>query len=226
MTVKNVPARLEKSVVADIERGLSGQIRAYPWQSETCLGNWHYLRALYDQPGEFGGYMHPREVIHWLIDTVSKNGTFILNVPGKPDGTIDAKERLILEKIGAWLAVNGEAIYATRPWTVYGEGPSAIHPGSFQGTSVQRLSAADIRFTRNKTGTVVYALALGWPAEALVIRSLGTDAPTRPGQIRHVEWLGEAPAPKWRQSGAGLSVTLPPRRHPDTYALALRVHLS
>ena len=226
ITVKKVPARLEKSVVADIERGLSAQIRPYPWQSETCLGNWHYLRALYDQPGEFGGYMHPREVIHWLIDTVSKNGTFILNVPGKPDGTIDAKERLILDKIGAWLAVNGEAIYATRPWTVYGEGPSAIHPGSFQGTSVQRLSAADIRFTRNKAGTVVYALALGCPAEALVIRSLGTDAPTRPGQIRHVEWLGEERAPQWHQSGAGLSVTLPPRCHPDTYALALRVHLS
>ena len=226
MTVKNVPARLEKSVVADIERGLSGQIRAYPWQSETCLGDWHYLRALYDQPGEFGGYMHPREVIHWLIDTVSKNGTFILNVPGKPDGTIDAKERLILHKIGAWLAVNGEAIYATRPWTVYGEGPSTIHPGSFQGKSVRQLSAADIRFTRNKAATVVYAIALGWPREPLFIRSLGTDAVARPGRIRQVELLGEHRTPQWHQSDAGLSVTLPPRSDDETYALALRVHLT
>ena len=226
ITVKKVPARLEKSVVADIERGLSARIRTYPWQSETCLGNWHYLRALYDQPGEFGGYMHPREVVHWLIDTVSKNGTFILNVPGKPDGTIDAKERLILHKIGAWLAVNGEAIYATRPWTVYGEGPSVIHPGSFQGKSVQQLSAVDIRFTRNKAATVVYAIALGWPTEGLLIRSLGTDAPTRPGPIRQVEILGDERALRWHQSGAGLSVTLPPCRDNDTYALALRVHLS
>ena len=226
MTVKKVPARLEKSVVADIERGLSGQIRTYPWQSETCLGDWHYWRALYDRPGEFGGYMHPREVIHWLIDTVSKNGTFILNVPGKPDGTIDSKERLILHKIGAWLAVNGEAIYATRPWRVYGEGPSSIHPGSFQGKSVQRLSAADIRFTSNKTATVVYAIALGWPREALLIRSLGTDAPTRPGRIRHVEVLGEPRRPQWHQSAEGLSVTLPQRGDQDTYALALRIHLN
>jgi len=87
-----VPPRLAKSVVADIERGLAGGILPHPWQSETCIGEWHYQRKLFDQPGEFGGYMHPREVIHWLVDTVSKNGTFILNIPGKPDGTIDHKE--------------------------------------------------------------------------------------------------------------------------------------
>ena len=60
--------------------------------------------------------MPPAQVIHWMVDTVSKNGTFLLNIPGKPDGTIDQKERLILERIGAWFKTNGEAIYGTRPW--------------------------------------------------------------------------------------------------------------
>ena len=76
------------------------------------------------RPGEYGGYLPPRDVIHWMIDTVSKNGTFILNVPGKPDGTIDSKEIAVLDGITAWMQVNGEAIYETRPWKVYGEGPS------------------------------------------------------------------------------------------------------
>src|SRR5581483_6930241 len=86
LNVKNVPETLRKTVVADIERGLSDTIATHPWQSETCIGEWHYQRKLFADPGEFGGYMHPRDVIHWMADTVSKNGTFILNIPGKPDG--------------------------------------------------------------------------------------------------------------------------------------------
>lgn len=226
INAKHVPRNLQKAVVADVERGLSGDILEHPWQSETCIGNWHYLRALYEEPGQFGGYMHPREVIHWLTDTVSKNGTFILNVPGKPDGTIDAKERLILERIGAWLAVNGEAIYATRPWKIYGEGPTTVRAGSFQGKSVQQLSAKDIRFTRDKAGTVVYAIALGWPQEPMLIRSLGTAAATRPGTVSRVELLGTEVMPQWRQTAEGLRVELPKIEPPADYAAALRVHIA
>jgi alpha-L-fucosidase len=72
------------------------------WQPETCIGEWHYHRGLYEKPGEYGGYLPPRDVIHWIIDTVSKNGTFILSVPGKPDGTIDSKEIAVLDDITAW----------------------------------------------------------------------------------------------------------------------------
>jgi alpha-L-fucosidase len=226
ITVKEVPARLQKSVVADIERGLSATIRRYPWQSETCIGDWHYLRRLYEQPGEFGGYMHPREVIHWLIDTVSKNGTFILNIPGKPDGTIDAKERLILERLGTWMAVNGEAIYATRPWKVYGEGPSVVRAGSFQGKSVEALGSADLRFTCNKAATTVYAIALGSPRSPLRIHALGTDAATRPGRVAQVELLGDPVALRWRQTGAALQVELPRVACEAEYAVALRVRLT
>ena len=122
LNVKDVPDRLVKAVVADYERGLTADIMKYPWQSETCIGAWHYLRFLYEKPGEYGGYQNPREVIHWLIDTVSKNGTFILNVPGRPDGTIDSKEVAVLDGITSWMEVNGEAIYETRPWKISGEG--------------------------------------------------------------------------------------------------------
>src|SRR6185312_6355171 len=165
-----------------------------------------------------------RDAIHWMIDTVSKNGTFILNVPGKPDGTIDSKERLILERIGAWMAINGEAIYATRPWKVYGEGPNVIRAGSFQGKSIAQLSARDIRFTRNKAGSIVYAIALGWPAGPMLIRSLGTAAATRPGAIAHLEVLGSQGTADWQQTAEGLRVDLSKVGPVADYAMALRVH--
>ena len=134
--------QMAKAVVADYERGLTSGIMPYAWQSETCIGEWHYRRGLAEGPGAFGGYLAPRDAIHWLVDTVSKNGTFILNVPGRPDGTIDSKEIAVIDEIAAWLKVNGEAIFETRPWTVYGEGPNSIKSGSFQGNSISALGAA------------------------------------------------------------------------------------
>ena len=83
LNIKIVPDRLAKAVVADYERGITSKIMQYPWQSETCIGSWHYNRKLYTQPGEYGGYLAPRDAIHWLVDTVSKNGTFILDIPGQ-----------------------------------------------------------------------------------------------------------------------------------------------
>lgn len=170
LNVKDVPDRLAKAVVADYERGLTGEIMKYPWQSETCIGAWHYLRSLHEKPGTYGGYLPPRDVIHWLIDTVSKNGTFILDVPGRPDGTIDSKEIAVLDGITAWMRINGEAIYETRPWKIYGEGPNSIKAGSFQGGSISKLGEKDIRFTRNKSSTVIYTLVLGWPTESFTVR--------------------------------------------------------
>lgn len=226
LNVKNVPPEKTKAVVADVERGLSSDILDHPWQSETCIGQWHYQRKLFEQEGEYGGYMPPNHVIHWLVDTVSKNGTFILNIPGKPDGTIDSKERLILERIGAWMSVNGEAIYATRPWRVYGEGPSAITAGSFQGKSVASLGPRDIRYTRNKAGTVLYAITLGWPEQEVVLRSLGTDAATNPGRIAQIELIGSKEPLRWRQAADGVHIAPPTHRAEADYAAAFKVHLA
>ena len=225
--VKDVPDRLAKSVVADYERGLTNQIMQYPWQSETCLGDWHYNRALFEKPGEFGGYIPPRDVVHWLIDAVSKNGTFILNVPGRPDGTIDAKEKAVLDQISAWMQTNGEAIYATRPWKIYGEGPNVVKPGSFQGHSIAQLGPKDIRFTRNKANTIVYSIVLGWPEEPLVIQALGTSAATNPGKVDQVKLLGTEQSVDWKQQPAGLRVSLPKEYRPEAdYAASLKVILA
>jgi alpha-L-fucosidase len=227
LNVKDVPDRLAKALVADYERGLAGEVMKYPWQSETCIGEWHYNRALYDKPGEYGGYLPPREVIHWLIDTVSKNGTFILNIPGKPDGTIDSKEIAVLDGVTSWMQVNSEAIYDTRPWKICGEGPNGVKGGAFQGDSVRSLGEKDIRFTRHKANNVVYALVLGWPTETVVVQALGLSAATKPGKVARVELLGTGDRVNWTQQADSLRVELPKQYRPKVdYAAALKVTLS
>ncbi len=225
INVKQVPDRLAKALVADYERGLTSHIMQYPWQSETCIGDWHYNRALFDKAGEYGGYLQPQDVIHWLIDTVSKNGTFILNIPGKPDGTIDSKEIAVLDGITDWMQVNGEAIYATRSWKIFGEGPDMVTSGSFQGTSVSKLGPQDIRFTRDKANTLVYAIVLGWPGKEAIVRALGSASPQSPKKITNVELLGYKGKVKFHQNSAGLRVQLP-LQQPSQYAIALKVYFA
>ena len=182
---------------------------------------------MFDQPGEYGGYLQPGVVIHWLADTISKNGTFLLNIPGKPDGTIDAKERLILEQIGDWFKVNNEAIYSTRPWTVYGEGPHMSKPGSFEGAkSTSQLDAQDIRYTRNKASTVIYAIVLGWPEETLLLRSLGTTAGRQTSKVAHVELLGSPESLRWQQTDAGLSIELPQQKPALDHTVVFKLSLA
>jgi alpha-L-fucosidase len=226
ITIKEVPEPWLKTVVADVERGITSQTAEFPWQSETCIGDWHYNRALYDKPGEYGGYLPPRDVIHWMIDTVSKNGTFILNIPGKPDGTIDRKEIAVLDRITDWMTVNGEAIYGTRPWKIYGEGPNAIKAGEFQGDSIAKLSEKDIRFTRSKDEKTLYAMPLGWPAGEFVIAALGTASEQKPGKVERVELIGTGEKVRWHQAADGLHVSLPVNYKPAVdFAAALRISL-
>jgi alpha-L-fucosidase len=226
LNVKGVPDHLAKAVVADYERGITSKIMPYVWQSETCIGGWHYDRKLYDKPGEYGGYLPPRDCIHWMVDAVSKNGVFILDIPGKPDGTIDSKEIAVLDGITAWMDVNSEAIYSTRPWTVYGEGPTTVTAGAFQGKSVTKLGEKDIRFTRNKANTVVYAIALGWPTVEFTIKSFGSASAAKAGKVARVQLLGTDAKVTWRQTDVGLSVALPTEYRPNVnYAAALKIEL-
>jgi alpha-L-fucosidase len=228
INIKDVPDRLLKAAVLDWESALKDNIMQYPWQAEYCIGNcWHYDRANYDVTGEFGAYQHPRELVHLLIDLVSKNGTMVLNVPGKPDGTIDSKEIAVLDAFTAWMQPNGEAIYDTRPWKVFGEGPGKLDTGEFKGDSIKNLGVRDIRFTRNKTNTVIYALVLGWPAAEFVVESLGAASSVRAGKIKEVRLLGTDKKLKWNQAAEGLRVELPKEYHPKAdYAAALKIFLT
>ena len=225
LTTKQVPDRLAKALVADIERGIVSGSAPYPWQSETCIGGWHYDRRLYDQPGLYGGYQNPRDIVHWLIDTVSRNGTFILNVPGRPDGTIDSKEIAVLGGISRWIETNGEAIYSTRPWTLVGEGPSMAGARAQGADGASLLTANDIRFTRNKEGTMVYAFVLGWPSGEVVIESLGLGSPGAPGKVHAIELLGSSETIRFRQGSEALRLQCP-AKPPCEYACAFKIRLA
>jgi alpha-L-fucosidase len=222
LNIKQVPEELAKAVVADYERGVTDSIMPHAWQSETCIGEWHYNRSLLTNHK----YMKPVEAIRWMVDAVSKNGTFILNIPGKPDGTIDSDEVAILEAIGSWMQTNGEAIYSTRPWKTFGEGPHAAKSGSFSGASTASLDSSDIRFTRNKRGDVVYAIVLGWPAEEkFQIKSLGTASPLLPGKVANAALLGYAGTLQWNQSAESLTVEKPSAK-PCDFAYTLKIEFA
>ena len=219
LNIKQVPDNHAKAVVADYERGVTNRIMPYAWQSETCLGDWHYDRSRLLRHS----YMKPGQAIHWMVDAVSKNGTFILNVPGKPDGTIDADEQAIVDAIGSWMQINGEAIYATRPWKVFGEGAHQSRGGAFGGAG--QLDARDVRFTRNKSNDVVYAIVLGWPDGDFVINNLGTGSSAQPGGVKNVELLGSTAKLDWNQSAESLTVKKPAEK-PCDFAFALKVNLT
>ena len=125
VTGKKLSPLQRRGIVEDVERGFSDRLRPEPWQTDTCIGNWHYDRGLYDRDG----YKSARDVIQRLIDVVSKNGCLMVSIPQRGDGTIDDKEEKVLEGMAGWIAVNGPAIYASRPWRIYGEGPTRLVEG-------------------------------------------------------------------------------------------------
>ena len=135
----------------DYERGVGGGISPYPWQTDTSIGDWFYNKHWKYQPLSW--------TVHMLVDIVSKNGNLLLNVVLKPDGTLDPEVETMLHQLADWTAVNGEAIYGTRPWQVYGEGAVQARGGAMRENMT--YSAKDIRFTTK--GKTLYAIALGWP---------------------------------------------------------------
>jgi alpha-L-fucosidase len=163
---KKLGALERRAIVEDVERGFVDDIRPEPWQTDTCIGNWHYDRRLYEQ----NGYKSARQVIQRLVDVVSKNGNLLLNIPVRGNGTIDAREEAILDAIAAWMRVNGEAIYGTRPWRLFGEGPTKPPTGMLNEDQAKPFTGEDVRFTRS--GEALHAFFLDWP-QAAAIGSLG-----------------------------------------------------
>jgi alpha-L-fucosidase len=187
--------------VEDYERGVGGGIDPYPWQCDTSIGDWFYNRNWKYQPVSW--------VAHMLVDTVSKNGNLLLNVVLRPDGSLDPQVETMLHKLAKWTAINGEAIYGTRPWLVYGEGEVMAQGGAFKEN--YQYSAKDIRFTTK--GKILYAIALGWPQGGqLTIRSLAKTADAGVNQIQKVELLGYEGELKFEQTAAGLTVELPDKK--------------
>lgn len=215
---KNLQPDHTGAITLDIERGRAKDILADPWQTDTCIGDWHYKRSIFENHT----YKTPRTVIHTLIDVVSKNGNLLLSIPVRGDGTIDEDEHAFLQALATWLPAHGEAIYGTRPFTIFGEGAQDLTGNKGFSEDKQRpYTAADIRFTTK--GHLLYAFALGWPdSGALTIRTLARNSQHLPRPIQRVDLLG-APAPlRFTQTPDALSVQLPPQK-PNDFAYALRI---
>ena len=184
--------------VEDLERGIMAGIAPDPWQTDTSIGDWFYNRHWKFRPVSW--------VIHMLVDNVSKNGNLLLNVVQRPDGAIDPEVEHMLEQLASWIAIHGEAIYGTRPWTVYGESKVRVKGGSFSEDF--KYDSNEIRFTTK--GPVLYAVALGWPGDRrLTIRSLAKPAGQNVNLIKDVRLLGYEGELSWKQDGEALVVTLP-----------------
>jgi alpha-L-fucosidase len=145
-----------------------------------------------------------------LVDIVSKNGNLLLNIPVRGDGSIDDKEVRVLEGIASWMDVNKEAIFASRPWKTFGEGPAsegtALSSQGFNEGKGKPFTAEDVRYTVSKDGRTLYAIALGWPPGTALFKSLGTDAKLLDRQIAGVTLLGRGNV-SWKQTAAGLEIT-------------------
>lgn len=209
----------KEGMLWDVERGVPDRVQEKAWQTCTCLGQWHYDRGVYDR----GDYKSAATVVKMLVDVVSKNGNLLLSVPVRGNGSIDEKEVAILKGIKAWMDINGESIYGTRPWTTFGEGPSAeaSRPLNAQGFNEgTNYVAEDIRFVE-KDG-VVYATALGWSSgKTMTLKKLSSVSPYYTSKITGVELLGYGPV-DFVCDKDGLKVTLPSVR-PNAIAPVLKV---
>ena len=194
----------KEAMVWDVERGVPDRPQDKYWQTCTCIGDWHYNRAVYNN-----GYKSATTVIRMLIDIVSKNGNLLLSVPVRGDGTIDEKELAVVQGITAWMNVNKESIHGTRVWSSFGDGPTAeaANPLSAQGFNEgTNYTAKDIRYV-SKADTV-YASLMGWPDTNVTLKSLSYASPTYTGNISKVKLLGYGEL-EFSRNNEGLQVVFP-----------------
>ncbi|MBQ8127853.1 MAG: alpha-L-fucosidase [Prevotella sp.] len=207
----------------DVERGIPDRMQPLPWQTCTCLGQWHYDKNVYQQ----NRYKSAATVVRMLVDVVSKNGCLLLSVPVKGNGTIDDRERTVLAGIKEWMDVNKESIIGTRPWKTFGEGPlaEAANPLNAQGFNEGfNYTSDDIRFNA-KEGTL-YATLMAWPASnQTTIRSLAITSPCYSGMVSSVQLMGYGPV-EYTMDTDGLHVTLPAARPGGNIAPVLAINFT
>ena len=191
-----------KAGVRDFERGQQDRIVADHWQTDTSISDksWGYI--------EHDTFKTPEFLVHQLVDIVSKNGNLLLNFGPRSDGTIPEPVRAALLEMGAWLKVNGDAIYATTPWKSFGEGPTQVTGGAFHDTDTKPYTAQDFRFTAK--GANVYVIGMACPADGKAsIRSLGWAHEGSSLHIASVELIGSADKVTWTQGADALEIALP-----------------
>jgi len=202
--------------VQDLERGAMDSISPFPWQTDTSIGDWFY------RTGQ--KYMTGTQVIQMLVDIVSKNGNLLLNVVQTPEGDLEPDVMNILHEIATWIPANGEAIYGTRPWKIYGEGPTTLRnqeKGRFGGVKdVRPYSSSDIRFTTK--GETLYAFCMGIPSTDVKIISLGTKSTVSTKKIASVKMLGSGEKLIWKQEADALVISKPTKL-PDGPVITFKV---
>ncbi|MGJ5816192.1 alpha-L-fucosidase [Paludibaculum fermentans] len=202
--------------ILDVERGLLDKIADQPWQTDTCIGGWHYNREI--------KYKSAKTVVDLLVDIVSRNGNLLLNFPLPGNGMLDSEELKTLDGITKWMAVNHEGIYGTRPWKIFGDGPgtgaSAQGGGNFNERNRKDLGPQDARFISK--GSTLYAFVMGVPDKEALIPALAPGGANNVGKIRNVELVGFKGKVKFTQEAAGLKVELPEAK-PCEHALAFKI---
>jgi alpha-L-fucosidase len=207
----------QHSAVLDIERGQLSGIRPLYWQTDTSISNksWGYI--------DNDNFKSADTIVHQLVDIVSKNGNLLVNIGPRSDGTIPEEVQTTLRDIGSWLKINGDAIYGTRAWNKFGEGPTAVVEGSFHDTDVKPFTAQDFRFT-TKSSTL-YAIEMAWPENReAVIHTLNSAELGNP-IIESVSLLGYDGPLGFEQKSDGVHIhlpTQPPGRYAYCFKFALK----
>lgn len=208
----------KKCMVWDVERGAPDKGQELPWQTCTCIGDWHYNRGRFTD----NSYKSAKDVILTLVDIVSKNGNLLLSIPIRGDGTLDDREIAILEGIASWMDINKESIFDTRPWSVYGEGPVAesINPIKEQGFNEgkTKYSAKDIRY--NQKGIILYATVMGVPSENITLKSLAKNSKNI--KVKKIEMLGSKEKLSWKESADCLTISKP-KVFPNEIAVVFKI---
>ncbi len=204
----------DETAIRDYERGRPNQQKEQAWITDTSPGAWFYRSN--------AKFVSTNELVDILVDIVSKNGNMLLNVPPNPDGTIPDVMKDLLKGMGEWLSVNGEAIYETRPWTVFGEGPTRLPAG---GHKVERkkivYQETDIRFTK-KSDSEVFAIVMDTPKKDIVIKSFSTELSLINNAITGISLLGSDEEIEWERNEKGL-ILKAPKNFPTEHSHAFKI---